>query len=131
MARKKADAEETAAPTEKVNKAAAVRAALAEGVDTPDEGIAFIKARYGIEMGKPMWSSYRSQEKARQAKRAGGGSTRRGRAPRVASAVPDAASAPAPSNGSIGVAGSVQAIKSLCDQLGANQVVAIAQLFGK
>lgn len=137
MARKKAEteAEETAAPAEKINKAAAVRAALAEGVDTPDEGIAFLKARYGIEMGKPMWSSYRSQEKARQAKKSGGGtSARRGRTPRAEAA---AVTAPAPaaaapsSNGSMGMAACVEAIKSLVKQYGVDEVVSLARLFGK
>ncbi|HEX4610530.1 MAG TPA: hypothetical protein VH092_20240 [Urbifossiella sp.] len=137
MARKKADTEAEptaeAAPTEKITKADAVRAALAEGIDTPDEGIAFILKRYGIEMGKPMWSSYRSQEKARQAKKAGGGTpARRSRAPKAEAAPAPAPAASSPSrNGSIGVAGSVETIKSLVEQYGVDEVVSLARLFGK
>ncbi|HEX4611053.1 MAG TPA: hypothetical protein VH092_22875 [Urbifossiella sp.] len=136
MARKRTDAEpadETdSATATKVSKADAVRAALADGVDTPDEGVAYILKKFGIEMGKPMWSSYRSQEKARLAKKAAGGAPgRRGRTPRVDSA-PVGAPFPVPAlNGSIGLAGSVGAIKELVDHLGVDQVVSIAKLFGK
>src|SRR5947208_7612225 len=107
----------------KISKADAVRAAVAEGIDTPEEGVAFILKKFGIEMGKPMWSSYRSQEKAR-AKKAGGGqpAAKRGRKPRAA-----AAPAPVPSgNGPAGLSIQVEAIKSLVDTLGVEQGVSIA-----
>lgn len=136
MARKKADAEPTAeaalATTEKVSKADAVRAALSEGADTPPEGIAFIKAKFGIDITPAHFSSYKSQEKARLAKKAAGGvPARRGRAPKGAPATV-AVVAPSPSsNGPAGLAIQVEAIKSLVDMLGVDQVVSIARLFGK
>lgn len=53
------------------SKADMVRAAVAEGIEKPQEGVDFIKARFGVEMGKPMFSSYRAQQKARERKAAG------------------------------------------------------------
>src|SRR4051794_8332648 len=74
MARKKAEAGQ-------ISKADAVRAALKEGYEKP-EGVAFIKDRYGIDMHNQMFSSYKSQEKARAAKKGAepeGGSSTAGR----------------------------------------------------
>jgi hypothetical protein len=130
MARKKADGEPAAeAPTgtEKVTKANAVRAALAEGADTPTEGIAFIKARFGIDITPQHFSSYKSSERAKAGKPAG----RRGRKPRATRSEPTAAPRATPSNGSIGVAGSVQTIKALVASLGVDQVKEIAEIFRK
>jgi hypothetical protein len=114
----------------KVSKADAVRAALAEGVDTPDEGIAFIQKRFGIEMDKPTWSSYKSAEKTRKAKAAGGDPPRVGRPPVHPPSVESPASTP-PHGSAPNVAQSIEAIKDLVDTLGVEQVVAIAKLFGK
>jgi hypothetical protein len=52
-------------PAKAVSKADMVRAALADGIDKPGEGVAFIKAKFGIDLPKPMWSSYVAQQKAR------------------------------------------------------------------
>lgn len=52
-----------------VSKAEAVRQALAEGLDGIGDIGEFIKAKYGIEMPKPIISSYKAQQKARDAKR--------------------------------------------------------------
>jgi hypothetical protein len=41
-----------------------VRAALAEGLDQPTDGVAYIKAEFCIDLPRPMWSSYRAQLKA-------------------------------------------------------------------
>ena len=119
-----------AAPKEAVSKADAVRAALAEGIDSPDEGVAFIQERFGIEMGKPMWSSYKSQEKTRQAKADGGDRPRVGRPPLHQQSADGPTAAPPQSNAP-NVAQSIESIKDLVDTLGVEQVVAIAKLFGK
>ena len=118
-----------AAPKETVSKADAVRAALAEGIDSPDEGVAFIRERFGIEMGKTMWSSYKSQEKTRQAKASGGDRPRVGRPPVTPSAsiVPPAPAPAAARNGS--VADSLKTVKELVDRLGADEVIKIAEIF--
>ena len=100
---------------------------MKDGIDTPDEGIAYILKKFAIEMGKPMWSSYRSQEKARLAKKGGAEAAKPGRKPGAPAAVTPA---PLP-NGSVGLAIQVEAIKTLVDQLGVDQVVSIARLFAK
>src|SRR3954447_25866786 len=49
-----------------VSKADAVRAALAAGIDTSPEAVAFIKQRFGIEMAKQHFSAQKSQIKRRE-----------------------------------------------------------------
>lgn len=49
-----------------IKKADMVRAAIAEGITTPTEGVAFIKAKFGIDLPKPMWSSYLAGFKRRE-----------------------------------------------------------------
>lgn len=55
-----------------ISKAEMCRIAMSEGIDNPVDGVAFLKSRFGIDLPKPMWSSYIAQEKARQRKAAGG-----------------------------------------------------------
>ncbi len=139
MARKRADKEpaegQDAGTTPqngggKVSKAGAVRAAIAEGIDVPEEGVAFILKKFGIEITKPQFSSYKSQDKARQQKKGGDTPAKRGR---PASTAPVTASTPAPSlpSGNANLAISVEAIKTLVEQYGVEQVVSIARLFAK
>ncbi len=45
--------QEAASNGSPMSKADAVRAAMAEGIEKPQEGIDFIKARFGIVMEKP------------------------------------------------------------------------------
>lgn len=126
MARKKAESEATATAPEaaaSITKADAVRAALADGADSPADGVEYIKTKFGIEITPAHFSSYKSQEKAKAGKPPG----RRGRAPRATAAPASAPSA----NGPVGLASSVEAIKKLVDQYGVEQVVSIARLFGK
>src|SRR6478672_11904356 len=56
------------------SKADAVRAALAEGIEAPAEALGFIRRRFGIEMGKPMFSSYKAKLRKKE-----GGTRRRAR----------------------------------------------------
>jgi hypothetical protein len=61
---------ETAEPGQpSVKKIDMARAALAEGLDNPAEAVAWIKARYGIDLPKAQFSSYKSQLKAKEARR--------------------------------------------------------------
>src|SRR4051794_25407601 len=55
-----------------ISKADAVREALAQGKDGSEEGTDYIRSQYGIEMTRQMFSSYKTQEKARAARKAGG-----------------------------------------------------------
>src|SRR3954471_15918281 len=52
-----------------ISKAAAVRDALEQGEESPEDGVAYIKKIHGIEMTRQSFSSYKTQEKARQAKK--------------------------------------------------------------
>lgn len=64
------------------SKAEAVRQALAEGNDSPEDGVGFIQSRYGIEMTKQTFSSYKAGQKARDAK-PGAPKGKPGRKPKV------------------------------------------------
>lgn len=130
MARKKADKEGAgqeappapAAPA--VTKADAVRAAVAHGADVPAEGVAYIKAQFGIDITPQHFSSIKSQHKAKAGKPAG----RRGRKPGTP------ATAAAPTRAAIGipnVAGPLTTIKHLVETLGVDQVKEIAEIFRK
>src|SRR5262249_4242601 len=48
-----------------IKKADAVRAALAEGVESPSEAVDFIRKRFGIEIAKQHFSAQKSQLKKR------------------------------------------------------------------
>lgn len=115
MARKKAAGTMT--------KADAVRAALAEGLDTPEEGTAYIKEKFGLDVTKPQFSTYKSIGKKKA--KGGAGKTRQAAPARSqALAVPARAT-----NGDVSLA--VEAIKTLVDQLGVDQVQRIAEVFRK
>lgn len=58
---KKADPDEPPAGTgAAVTKAEAVRRAILAGFDVPVEGVAWVKAMYGLDIGTQMFSSYKS-----------------------------------------------------------------------
>jgi len=70
MAKRKAtevetESEATPEPAayESINKANAVRRALAAGFDMPSTGVAYIKEEFGIEITTQMFSSYKTSEK--------------------------------------------------------------------
>jgi hypothetical protein len=59
---------EAAAPEPAISKAAAVRAALADGLDGLDDVAAYVKTKHGHEIPKPQISAYKAQEKAKSRK---------------------------------------------------------------
>ncbi len=70
---------------EAVSKSAAAREAIAQGIDSPEDAVAFIKQRFGIEMSKPHFSAVKSQLKKREASDGGAApKARRGRKPKAA-----------------------------------------------
>jgi hypothetical protein len=106
-----------------VKKVDAVRAALAEGFTEPDDAVAFIKQRFGIDLPKPQFSSYKSQEKSK--KRAGqSGMNARGVRFRAATATPAASAA-----SDIGIVADLAAVKRLVEKLGAGPVRDMVGLF--
>lgn len=108
--------------TATITKAEAVRHALADGIDKPEDGVSFLKEKFGLTITAQQFSTYKSIEK----KRAGKAPRRR-----AASARQSGALAAPSSNGPSGLATSVEAIKTLVEMYGVEQVVSIAQLFGK
>lgn len=65
------ETDSTSSQGKAISKAAAVRDALEQGEESPEDGVAYIKKIHGIEISKQMFSSYKTQEKARQAKKGG------------------------------------------------------------
>jgi hypothetical protein len=100
-----------------VSKADAVRAALADGIESPSDIAAFIKSRYGIEMARQMISSYKAQLRKRDAERA----------PQSKQIV--IVAKPAAKSES-DLLGALEAIKPLVDQYGADKVKRIVDLMG-
>jgi hypothetical protein len=108
----------------KISKTDAVRAAIAEGHESPDDGIAFIKSRFGIEIGKPMFGSYKSQLKAKAGQ--SGVHKKGGRAPKEAAPI---ASVSAIARDDVGIVADLAAVKRLVEKLGVEQVRQMAGLF--
>ncbi len=113
-----------------VSKADAVRQAMAAGMESPGDGVAYIKTHFGIDLPKPMWSSYRAQIKAREAKLAGGEIQPRQR--RTQTGVPQQFSIP-PSFGD-----DIKMVKELVEAAGGadqfkeqvNSIIALNQKYG-
>jgi hypothetical protein len=111
-------ADETPPP---MSKTAAVRAAIAEGVDKPSDGVSYVKEKFGVDITAQYFSIIKSQTKLKVGKK-----TSRTRKPAIASAptIPSTAS----SNGKHNVATSLASIKKLVDELGVDQVKEIAEM---
>jgi hypothetical protein len=109
-------------------KAEAVRIALSEGLESPGDIHDFIKAKFGHDIPKPTISSYKAQEKARQAKRGNAQTGRKPRTPLVEGYVappekPKAAGEP-------DVLLALEGIKELVGQFGADKVKRMVDLLG-
>jgi hypothetical protein len=112
-----------------VSKAEAVRQALAAGMESPEDGVGFIKSNYGIEMTRQMWSSNKAQEKARDSKKDEGAPRGKpGRKPAVAQ-LDQVVKTIQPAVGKSVIA-DLTAVKALVEKLGVDEVVEIAKLFG-
>src|SRR6478736_6193671 len=55
--------DENEPPHEKFNKSEAMRRALAEGVDQPTNGVAFIKSRFGLDISPTYFIAIKSTER--------------------------------------------------------------------
>ena len=110
------------APAGKVTQRVAVEKALAEGNELPVDGVPFVRKEFGITLSNSAFSTIKSKIN-------NAGKKAKPKAAKAPVAVPAAARSTSPANGSTGVAGQVEAIKALCDELGADQVITIAKLF--
>jgi len=123
-------APEAAPATSTISKAEAVRQALSAGMETPEDGTGFIKSNYGIEISKQMWSSYASQQKARDSKKADGAPKGKpGRKPR---ATVEGYLAPPPkkATGEADLLETLEALKPLIASHGADRVKRLVDLLG-
>jgi hypothetical protein len=133
MAKKAApkSVEPESTPESTISKAEAVRQALAAGMESPPDGTGFVKATYGFEMTPQMWSSYKAQEKARQAKKAAGKpKSQPGRKPKTTVEQLDKVVKTIQPAVGASVISDLAAVKALVEKLGVNEVVEIAKLFG-
>lgn len=124
-------------PKSSVSKADMVRAAIAEGMEKPDDGVAFIKAKFGIDLPKPMWSSYRAQQKARDQKAAGASpSPKRGRKPKTADAAATTSDSAPPTRARVTPRGdgdlleALKSLKGLVSEHGVDKVKEMVDLLG-
>jgi hypothetical protein len=107
-----------------VTKTAAIKAALAAGKESPGDGVAFVKERFGIEISPTHFSATKSQLN----KKAGGVPRKRGRAATWPAAAP-AAQAHA-KNGEADLISAMEAIKPLVASMGADKVKRLVDLLG-
>lgn len=115
MAKKKPDDAPQEAGNGSMTKADAVRAAVAEGKLKPQDGCAWIKEKFGIDITPQHFSSYKSSEAKKT-----GAPGRRGRKPREAAAVVATPNgAPVATGGAVDLA---KQLKGLVTRYGADEV---------
>ena len=110
-------------------------APLDQGHTQPDDGVAFIRSAFGLEMTKQHFSAAKSQIKlkARRGKLFPDAvPAKRGRKPKVQGAAPSSSAAPGPSrnNGEADLLAAIEAMKPLVAALGSDKVKRIADLLG-
>jgi hypothetical protein len=117
--------EQKKAPQETVaSKAEAVRILLGEGVQDADAAVPAIKARFGLDVTRQQFSTYKSIEKSK------GKGKKRGRKPRTAEPVTTTAPASARTASSkVSMVDDLAAVKHLVERLGAEQVIRVVKLF--
>ena len=62
--RQRLEAEEPETPGKRMSKTDAIRAAMAEGIESPGDGVDFIRKRFGLEMSKQHFSATKSKLKS-------------------------------------------------------------------
>ena len=124
--------DEPSRPGKKLSKAEAVRDALAHGKDSPGAGVAYIKQTHGIVIGRQMFSSYKTQDKTRQAKK-DGEAARPARKSKASDAGVEGYVAPpskARAAGEPDMLAALEGIKDLVEQYGAERLKRMVDLMG-
>jgi hypothetical protein len=119
--------------TPTISKAEAVRVALAEGLESPGDIHDFIKAKFGHEIPNQMVSSYKSQQKARDAKKQAEVTpqAKPGRKPKAPLVEGYVAPPEKPrSAGEPDVLLALEGVKELVDRFGADRVRRMVDLLG-
>ena len=124
-----------AVPTrEAASKTDAVRQALAAGFEGPQEGTAYIRQEFGIEIAPPHFSAVKSQLKKKgDSGAADGRKGKRGRPKGSTSKAVEGYLAPPPkpaASGGSDLLDAMEAMKPLIAQYGADQVKRIVDLLG-
>jgi hypothetical protein len=121
---------ETHGRTSPASKSEAIRQAIAAGFDGPQEGTAYIRKEFGIEIAPSHFSSVKANEK----KKGGAPKGKPGRKPKVASQSVEGYLAPPPKLHPVGaqpdLLAAMEAMKPLVDSLGKEQVKRIVELLG-
>lgn len=120
---------ETDADGKAVSKSAAAREAIAQGIASPEDAVAFIKQRYGIEMSKPHFSAVKSQLKKSEAGGSPAPKGRPGRKPKASVGGYPAPPKVAPT-GEGDLLQALEAMKPLVASLGVEKVKRIVDLLG-
>jgi hypothetical protein len=103
-----------------MSKTAAVKAAIAEGVDKPADGVSYVKEKFGVDITAQYFSIIKSQ-----AKKVGKKAKRMSKP--TSDALPSSSVKPS-ANGKHNVATSLATIKKLVDELGVDQLKEIVEL---
>lgn len=111
---KKSEASDEGKP---MTKTAAVLAAISEGVDTPSQGVGYVKEKFGVEVTPQQFSIIKSQAK----KKAGSGGGSRGGPERVVRS--------SSSRNGAQAADLARQVKQLVDEYGADAVRGMAEVF--
>jgi hypothetical protein len=110
-----------------VSKAEAVRQALAAGKEMPEEGVAYLLDNFGIVMDRQTFSANKSQEKARDAKKAEASRTSKpGRKPKAA--VEGYLTPPPKTRSNDDLLGTLEALKPLLASHGADKLHRLVDL---
>jgi hypothetical protein len=110
----------------KITKSEAVRRALADGVDQPADGVAYIKDNFGLEIGPGHFSAVKAGEKKK-------GEKPKGKPGRKSKAAVEGYLAPPPkpaAKGETDLLAAMEAMKPLVASLGADKVKRIVDLLG-
>jgi hypothetical protein len=117
--------EETTDKPTTMTKTDAVKAAIADGVVKPSDGVKYVKEKFGIDVTGPLFSIIKSQAKLKGRKK----STRVAKPADATSPVVATSRAISPTaNGKHHVASSLASIKKLVDELGVDQLKEIAEM---
>jgi hypothetical protein len=111
-------------PPGAISKSEAVRRALADGMGQPADGVAYIQSQFGIEMGPQHFSAVKSAHLKKQ-----GIATVNTRF-QMRAAPEQAANSSAPSNGERDLIESLETLKPLIAQYGADKVKRLVDLLG-
>jgi hypothetical protein len=114
-----------------ITKTEAVRQAVAEGKEMPEDGIAWVKEQYGFDMTRQQFSVTKSNLK----KTAGSSVAEKPFTATTAKAshsaiIPKPRSATVDDNGQPSISGQIAAIKQAVENLGADEVKKLSDLFG-